>query len=57
MLLVEFSPRAKQLYSDWERWAIAQFATHAEGFAPSVEEATQGAYTGEFTVKDPAKGR
>ena len=56
-LLVEFSPRAAQTYSDWERWSISQLTTHIEGFGPQVEESTQGAYKGTFEVKDPMQGR
>ena len=58
MLLCELPPKwAQRLYTDYERWAIAQLAQHQGEFEGEVAESTKGAYRGEFTVKDPMVGR
>lgn len=58
MLLCELAPKwASRLYTDYERWAIAQLAQHEQEFAAEVSDTTQGAYKGEFSVKDPLVGR
>ncbi len=58
MLLCELNPKwAERLYTDYERAAISYLAQFQEGFAPSIEDATKGAYTGAFEVRDQAVGR
>lgn len=58
MILVEYAPMwAEKLYTDYERWAIAQLAQMHEQFGEEIADATKGAYTGTFEVKDRAQGR
>lgn len=58
MLLCELPPKwAQRLYTDYERWAIAQLAQHREQFPDAIAAQTRGAYKGEFEVKDPLVGR